>query len=375
MNRLDFRAQLSADWYHAFSIVSNLITIRRVGMQVFDEITAKMLRAHQEHHFLDGLKKLKLDEEPTDAIRCARYHALSNAPGGLNMSYGIESQDKAWVFYNLPYMPDRWSGTSSLIYGPGYYGANMAGWHSNNGALLGNLGLAFVVTHLVARGDPYDGGYFIDTHRELHPSERIRVSFGERPPTDMEVLRPEFDPVEWPPVRLAKVKQRFIVDFASAALLWNVRELGPLLSSQIAELTLRSLLFQTWKDLVDELDLDAPDRRPVEIVGRLFAELHDLAGDKPEVQVSPEAVRVVLGRHWATSTREWEGRPLPSELRGAFERGWAAFARHVEPTMRVEVDESGTTWRFALGDGVTSSAEGVGAVDALTGLQIGGFAS
>ena len=42
------------------------------------------------------------DAESSDAVRCARYHCLSNALGGLRMRYAVESADKAWVFYETP---------------------------------------------------------------------------------------------------------------------------------------------------------------------------------------------------------------------------------------------------------------------------------
>jgi hypothetical protein len=373
VDAMRFRAQLAADWFLAFSVVRDMVTIRRVGMRLFDEITANMLRGHQEKYFLAGLKKLRLDEDPSDAIRCARYHALSNAPGGLNTSYGIESNDKAWVFYNLPYLRDRWTGTSSFVY-EDYYAANMAGWHSNNGVLLGNLGLGFVVTHLVSRGDPYDAGYFLDSHRTLDRSERIRVRFGEEPPAEMEIHRPEFDPVEWPPVRKAKVQRRHMVDYASAGLLWNEVKLGSALTAEITELTLRSLLFQTWQDLVLELGLGEPERPAVQRVGLLFAATHDLAGDPVEVEVGSDVVQVGLGRHWATSTAEWEGRPLPAELSGAFLRAWQVFARHVDRNIGVRADWDAHMWHFAVGSGAAEPAPSDGAVNALMSARVGSLA-
>jgi hypothetical protein len=371
---LRFRAQLAADWYLAFNVLTNIFTIRRVGMRLFDEITANLLRSHQERYFLDGLKKLKLDEDPSDAIRCARYHALSNAPGGLNTSYGIESNDKAWVFYNLPYLRDRWTGTSSFIY-EDYYAANMAGWHSNNGLLLGNLGLGFVITHLVSRGDPYDAGYFLDSHRTLDVSERIRVRFGEEPLADMEICRPQFDPIEWPPVRKAKVQRRHMVDYASAGLFANQLKLGPVLTAEITELTLRAILFQTWGDLVAELGLGEMGLPAVELVGLLFAATHDLAGDPVEIEQEPGAMRVVLGRHWATSTAEWEDRSLPTEMREAFLRGWRVFARHVDRSIAVDADEGARVWRFSSGSSADAPASVGTAVDAVAGARVGGLAS
>jgi hypothetical protein len=370
---MTYRAQLAADWYLAFNVLMNMFTIRRVGTRLFDEITADLLRAHQERSFLAGLKKLKLDEDPSDAIRCARYHAFSNAPGGLNMSYGIESEDKAWVFYNLPYLRDRWTGTSSFAY-EDYYAANMAGWHSNNGVLLGNLGLGFVITHLVSRGDPYDAGYFLDSHRMLDPAERIRVRFGEEPPADMEIHRPEFDPADWPPVRRAKVQRRHMVDYASAGLLANQRKLGPVLTAEITELTLRGLLFHTWQDLLARLNLAQPERLAPERVALLFAATHELAGDPVEVEGGPNAVRVALGRHWATSTAEWEGSELPSEMRGAILLGWQAFARHVDRAVGIETDEKGLVWHFSDGYSAPTAPAGT-AVNALATTRAESLAS
>ncbi|MBT5414963.1 MAG: hypothetical protein HOK81_10220, partial [Rhodospirillaceae bacterium] len=92
----------------AFS-VDNALTlsiIRRHGHEAAETIQFNVLRSHQKDFFLPGLKKLGLDEEASDAVRCAKYHFLSNALGGLRVTYAEESSDKAWIVYETPYWVD-----------------------------------------------------------------------------------------------------------------------------------------------------------------------------------------------------------------------------------------------------------------------------
>jgi hypothetical protein len=47
-----FRAWFGCSLFLAFSVVRDMVTIRRVRMRLFDEITAKMLRGHQKKYRL-----------------------------------------------------------------------------------------------------------------------------------------------------------------------------------------------------------------------------------------------------------------------------------------------------------------------------------
>ena len=151
---------VSAAFYNSVYTSITFSMIRRFGHDATYRVHEKLLRHHQTYFFIDGLRKLGLDREVSDAVRCAKYHCFSNALGGLRTTYGIESDQKAWLFYFPLTEGNTWHGPGQAIHERGNMIADYVGWHANNGNLLGNEGLVFVATHFVADGDPADGGYF-----------------------------------------------------------------------------------------------------------------------------------------------------------------------------------------------------------------------
>src|SRR5438046_2243342 len=66
--------------------------VRSLGNEGFEELTERVLRTHQEHYFMEGVRILGLDkEESSDAILAAKYHYYSNMVGGLRMGWAPES--------------------------------------------------------------------------------------------------------------------------------------------------------------------------------------------------------------------------------------------------------------------------------------------
>jgi hypothetical protein len=171
-------AAFAAAFYGSMWVGVRNAVVREVGFDAAYRLDERELRGHQQAYFLDGVRKLGLEAEPSDAIRCAKYHAMSNAlGGGIRVRYAIESLSKAWIFY-LPNFADP----AVALRRDGVVTANYKGWHSNNGELLGNRRLTFVATHLLSRGDPYDAGYFVETTHEVPEEHRYSANFGERPP-------------------------------------------------------------------------------------------------------------------------------------------------------------------------------------------------
>jgi hypothetical protein len=174
-----YRILLSLGW-GLFSAMAGS-AIRALGHEPVEALFERILRTHQQHYFLEGVRILGLENEASDAIIAAKYHYLSNMVGGIRLGYAEESLDKAWCFYLTP-DPLFDYGVGLSVLRPEFWLANIKGWHVFNGESLGNPGLRVVVTHAKAHGDPYDAVYFLDTHRMLSPEERLVVNWGETPP-------------------------------------------------------------------------------------------------------------------------------------------------------------------------------------------------
>ena len=263
----------------------SLSVIQPHGYEMAEEIQFRVLRSHQKHLFLDGLKKLGLDgDDISDAVRCARFHVLSNYLGGLRLRYAEEPSGKAWVVYDTPYWIDSpW--TSSMAVAairPQLMYKTMEAWHANNGPVLGNNRLAFVLTQLVPRGDACDAGYFIDTGRELDPSQRLQFQWADTLPPHLELSAPELDPSVWPLERQAKAWRNFSVAYVGGRLYWLIDALGETEAARLFEHALRLALLQHRERVCDVLGID--DEPGPRRAARLWAGWHASWGDEVELE-------------------------------------------------------------------------------------------
>jgi hypothetical protein len=81
--------------------------------------------------------------------------------------------------------------------------------------MLGNSGLRYVATHFVCEGDPFDGGYFEDTGRELGPEELLIQRLGEEPPAHVAIQKTQLAASEWPADRKAKALRNYAVTWVA----------------------------------------------------------------------------------------------------------------------------------------------------------------
>lgn len=327
--------RLAGDFYMSLDTALTLATLRAVGQRRMEAFEARMLRSHQRRFFLPGLEKLGLDAETSDAVRCARYHCLSNALGGLRMRYAVESADKAWVFYETPsWLDSPWSpGMSAAAFRPEFMLGTMRAWHANNGRLLGNPGLVFVVTELTARGDGRDAGYFLDLGRPVRPRDRLRQRFGESPPAGLELREPDLDEDRWPPQRQAKAWRNYAVSYAAARIGALAAMEGSLAAGAVIDFALRTTLFQRGPGLAEALDL--AKLPPLEGCLELLAAVHRLAGLDAEVEIENGGGVVRVDGSWLDrSPDRLEGRPraVAEEALGG---AWAAWARHCDRSLRL----------------------------------------
>lgn len=339
----------------AFSVDNalTLATIRRHGHEAAEDVQFRVLRSHQEHFFLAGLKKLGLDREPTDAVRCAKFHVLSNHLGGLRVRYAEESPDKAWVVYDTPYWIDSpWTPSVAVAaIRPEMLIRTMDAWHANNGPLLGNPGLAFVLTQLVPRGDACDAGYFIDTHRELKPSERLQLRFDEGISPGLKLRTMDLDPASWPLDRQAKAWRNFSVAYVGGRLYWLIDRLGEREAASLFEHALRLTLLQ-HRERIHEMLGSGGAPSPARAAA-LWAAWHQAWGDEIELtEPGRDGAAGAVRRSRLHEVGEFAppSASFPASLEAAAARAWSTVIAYDCPGVVAEVTGSmkgaKTPWRF-----------------------------
>lgn len=336
-DRCNFSSQICNSIYHAITVA----LVREVGHERTYDIHAQMLSHHQEHFFLPGLQKLGLDREASDAVRCAKYHCLSNGLGGLRMGFAVESEKKVWLFY-LPHTPDNaWAGQAPLAHTRGNMLSDYLGWHANNGTRLGNAGLRYVATQFVCDGDRYDGGYFEDTGRDLQPNERVVERLGEQLPKGLVIraFSDELDPKEWPAERRTKALRNYAVTWA-ADRVWSVLQACGDQGEIVARRGLQAILFSWLPRLRAAVGGDAD----LSLDFARFVELfHASAGVETRVAaVADGGWEVTVNKGFAG----FVGGPLPAEHRAwvarVFSESWNAVTQPFGSS--VASNEGGTVW-------------------------------
>ena len=238
------------DWYHAWFTGIVLTAVSRRGAHDAAELVFRIFRRQQQATFLPGLKKLGLDGLPP-AVAAARYHYLSNFIGGVGVEYVEESPTKAWIRYP----PPRWIWPGATICGiPSEVNAAMLrGWHANNGAMLGRLGLGFVCTGQTVDGDPGLEGYYVEHDRDLLPEERLRFARGERMPHFDPATAPRLPAADWPAERIAKAKRGYAMEYCRTALQEAVALFGPMEGGHLLGLAARLVAMQLHAETAQRL--------------------------------------------------------------------------------------------------------------------------
>jgi hypothetical protein len=304
-----------------------------------------MLRFHQEKYFISGLKKLGLDAEDSDAVRCAKYHCISNAIGGLRTRYAVESKDKAWVFY-YPHTCEHTAPTvGQAIHTRENMIVDYRGWHANNGELLGNHGLIFVATHFMADGDPFDAGYFFDTGVFVPPGERSCVQAGERIPLTLKFQPPAVDPALWPEDRRSKAMRHYAVTWAADRIWTVVHEFGDEGMQPVAH-GLGLVVYQWLPRLVDafvDLQSDSPG---LEQFLRVFEGIQAMAGCVPEVRRTEGGAMLTCRRSIHDFVAGDVSSVDASRIDAALRQAWTKIADHFDPKIRLVTGTRGN-WQFS----------------------------
>jgi hypothetical protein len=340
---LDEESVFAGGFYNTVFTAVTFSMIRSFGHDAAYDAHERLLHHHQRHFFLDGLHKLGLDRERSDAVRCAKYHCMSNALGGLRTRYGVESDDKAWLFYYPQPAGNGWPGPGQVIHTRQNMVADYAGWHANNGELLGNDGLVFVATHFIAEGDPYDGGYFLDVGEPVPAGQRARVATGEQPPEEMPFAATELDPDEWPQERLARAFRKYAVTWA-ADRAWNcLHSFGePGIATVSRGLTVT--IYQWLPRLLAAFPAGGEEPSATEQFVSVLTGVHRIGTMPSDVVRDGDLMRIEFGRGLFDFVA---GDPNAGEKRAgeqALAEAWGSVARHFDSKLELQIEPGGLVW-------------------------------
>jgi hypothetical protein len=260
------------------------------------------------------------------------------------MGYAEESRRKAWVFYKTPFCyfdSPAWPSASAAFMRPEGYAEVFRAWHGNNGRSLGNPRLAFVFTHMLFRGDPYDAGYFVEDDQDLAPGDTYRTNWGEDPPP-MHTLA--LDPADWNAERRYKAAVNYHYGYIGDAVQHLVAAFGLEAAAEVVEHAYRVFLLQTRERLAGYLDVSLDDPQAPAVLlaryNRLFREEVVLEGDGDGLAV----------RRSGSQLNRYLAQPLPAQVDTAVDAAWESFARFLSPafSLRAEGRAGGgdASWAF-----------------------------
>lgn len=316
------RCRLAYELWTSLWTAVTMSCLRSHGQGAIAELEFRSLRRHQVKHFLAGIAKLGLADEPSDVVRCGRYHYFSNSLGGLPMEYVEELPDRVWVRYRPPF----WIGDGVTLpsAGPAALGsafgtAAFRGWHGNNGALLGNPRLAFVQTQNLADGDPWDAGYFCEVDRDLPPGEAHLRSPGEWGPRFDPDAAPVLPSADWPEARRWRALRNYAVDHTATRFTILSEMFGTLGAAHVVEHGFRMVLAQRWETLASSVGVDGVTS-PAD-AARFVAAVRSLIDDDGVVETRSDGTAIARFE----SSRMWRDEEVAlADIDHAIARAWSA---------------------------------------------------
>ncbi|MFN0026569.1 MAG: hypothetical protein ACKV2O_05190 [Acidimicrobiales bacterium] len=321
MNERDDPAAWRAlgELYHRYLTGLLLALVTRHGTARTVEVVRRTFRRQHLELFLPGLQKLGLTDLP-HAVACAQYHVLSNALGGVQVSWIPESDTRSWVRFH----PPRWifDGTAVCGIPTEVSRAMMWGWHAHNGVSLGNPRLGFVCTGQTTDGQPGLEGYYVEEADPLEPEDRLRFRPGERPPGPPAPL-----PLpQWDARRLAKVERNYCIAYVRSILPELCATLGPADAGVVGRIAGRQVAMQYHGAVMALLNPGPdgdPDAAPAGGVGFPARLARLLAAGGDEVSVQPDGpYHTVQSASWRLSG----GLALPEEAFEAWNGLWEGLA-------------------------------------------------
>jgi hypothetical protein len=301
---------------------------KREGPVVHGQVWGGVLTKHHRRFFLQGLQKLGIDpnKEP-HAVACAKYHYFSNLPGGFDMKYFVESPKKAWINYGRYRGPHLTHGLHMFILSYEYERSIFA-WHALNGESLGNPRLGFIITRLLAAGDPYMEGYFQEYDRDLYSEERLQYKPGEIGPDYDPSKFPKLDPKEWPPMRVIKSQRNYSREYIPDAIRALLDVVGLLRATQVVQETYWQVALHYADAWLAEFGIKDTNAKGI---ATLFKFMGDVMGDTMEFeQVNPQ--KFVVRQ---TSCKLLPERDLPKEIFDAMAAFYDMAPKVINPRVKV----------------------------------------
>ncbi|RYC05622.1 hypothetical protein [Nocardioides zhouii] len=327
--------EASAYWDAVNINVDNLL-IRRFGVAAWSGYITELYASHQRQFFMPAQEKLGIPNSDPPAVRAAKYHLMSNALGGIRTRISVESSSKAWIIY-LP----ATGAMGDQTFGEEHWLSIFPGWHARNGMSLGAPGLVFVATHMVSRGDPFTGGYFLDTGAPVEePADRYRQAWGEPAPPLASRHCAELSSHDWPEDRRLKALRNFAVHWAWDRMATALEVFGAEVAADLDIAVAQS----TYSHLPILAALS--DEQGVHGVASSFAALLDMSGWAVEEVVADDgSVSVVVDRDPIADRVS----QLPEALRSlpyqAVLHGWSGAAAEMGAKI-VLSNGSKQTWKF-----------------------------
>lgn len=289
------RYELASEWWLTLYGALTLTLLRNHGQEETADLEGALFARYQSTHFLPSLEKLHLLDEPTDAIRAAKYHYFGNSLGGIDMEYVEETPHKVWIRYMPPcFSYDHKNSPSAGIaaLSNAYGEAPMRNWHANNGKLLNNPRLGFVMTQVQADGDPWDGGYFIEEDRDLAPDEKFRRTRGDWGPAFDPLKAPRLPHADWPAERQAGACRNYAINYVALKLQLLAERLGAEAAQDIVGHAMSVVFYQRFIWLPKVFGLEHPEtpEQAASLVSRLFW----LTDDETSVETDGERTYVYV---------------------------------------------------------------------------------
>lgn len=277
--------------YHRYLTGLILRTVMTRGPKDATELVFRLFRRQQQATLLPGIEKLGLQALP-DAVKCAKYHYLSNYLGDVGVQYHEESDVKAWVRYPPPRW--IWDGTAICAIPTEVSRAMMRGWHAHNGVTLGNPRLGFVCTKQTVDGQPGLEGYFYEYDHDLTPDERLRFAPEEESPEFDPAAMPKLDPAEWPDERLRKALRNYAMQYVRNILPEMVRLFGPDEARHLGHVTGKLIGMQYYAETAEWLEVSD---RSAAAFGDFLAAMGQAEGNETETHRNGEET-VVTQKGW-----------------------------------------------------------------------------
>lgn len=264
-------------WSRAYAAIQ-MTTLREKGRQGIERLKYNFMNGHGRKHFLAGLKKLGIQNDPP-AVAAAKYHYMGNdLIGNVPMEYVRETDRKVWIRYLAP----AWAypGSGLMACPASVQLSAFQAWHKNNGTWLGCPRLGYVCTKLYQYGEPYDEGYFIEYDTDIPLEQAFRFQPVSSSPDFDKDAAPILDPVEWPEPRVLKARRRYAESYAAVPAQVLIEMYGVRYASYLVEQAMLGVGTQYGQAIANRM---SASERNAHAIGLLFVRVLHTLGDQADL--------------------------------------------------------------------------------------------